>query len=178
MGKNQKMSIKKIYKKHEQAIKYLFFGVATTFVGWAVYFLILLCGKTALSIPTEDTSSAKYLALYTVAQIIQWIAAVLFAFFTNKKWVFTDSDKSASTAKQLTVFASGRVVTLLLDYLITFFGALLLTKIIPQASNVALLGREWNLNEIGAKLVAAVIVIIGNYFFSKLVVFKKKKSEG
>jgi len=171
------MSIKSIYKKHEQAIKYLFFGVATTFVGWAVYFLILLGGKAVLYIPTEDTSSARYVALYSIAQVIQWAAAVLFAFFTNRKWVFTDADKSVSMAKQLLVFASGRVVTFLLDYVVTFFGALLLSKILPFADSVLLLGREWNLNEIAAKLVAAVIVIIGNYFFSKLIVFKRAKSK-
>ena len=170
------MSIRSIYKKHEQAIKYLFFGIATTFVGWAVYFLILLGGKAALGIPTEDTSSGIYLVLYSIAQIIQWVAAVLFAFYTNKKWVFTDADKNVSTAKQLAVFASGRVVTFLLDYVVTFFGALLLSKILPFANNVLLFEREWNLNEIGAKLVAAIIVIIGNYFFSKLIVFKKKKN--
>ena len=134
MGKDKKMSIKDIYKKHEEIIKYLFFGVATTFVGWAVYFLILLNGKAMFGIPAEDTVSATYLAIYTVAQIIQWIAAVLFAFFTNRKWVFTDADKSIPIIKQLPVFASGRVLTFVLDYVVTYFGAILLCKGVMRTS--------------------------------------------
>ena len=164
-------------KKYEQVIKYLFFGVMTTFVGWAVYFVILLWGKSVMGIPTEDTASARYLIIYTVAQVIQWIAAVLFAFVTNKKWVFTDADKEESTAKQLGLFAAGRVLTFALDYGVTYFGALVMCKVLPMFNKVELLGREWNLNEMGAKVVAAIIVIIGNYFFSKILVFKKRKEE-
>ena len=163
------------YKKHEEIIKYLIFGVMTTVVGWVVYFAVLFLGKAALSIPVEDTSSAKYLVAYSVAQVVQWVAAVLFAFFTNRKWVFTEADKSAPMMKQLGVFAGGRVLTFALDYGVTYFGAILLAIIFPWASRLALLGREWNFNEIAAKLVSAVIVIIGNYFFSKFLVFKEKR---
>ena len=171
------MSIKEIYKKHEEIIKYLFFGVATTVVGWVVYFLMLLGGKAIFELPTEDTASATYLAVYSVAQIIQWVAAVLFAFFTNRKWVFTEADKSVPILKQLAIFSSGRVLTFVLDYVVTYFGALLLCNTIPVFNSVRFIGREWNLNEIGAKVLAAVLVIIGNYFFSKLLVFRNKKKE-
>ncbi len=168
----------KIIEKSSRAqiLRYLFFGVCTTAVGWIVYFAILLGGKALFSIPTADTSSGKYLALYSIAQIIQWIAAVLFAFYTNKKWVFTDADKQASTARQLAVFACGRLLTFGLDYAVTFLGALGLSALLPFANSVELFGRAWNLNEIGAKLIAAVLVIIGNYIFSKALVFKKKKT--
>ena len=169
--------MREFIKKHEQIIKYLFFGVPTTLIGWAVYFGVLFLGKAVLSIPVEDTASARYLAVYTAAQVIQWIMAVLFAFFVDRKWVFTDADNSVPVIKQLGVFAGGRVLTFGLDYVVTYFGALGLCAILPWASNVVLLGREWNLNEIGAKLVSAVVVIIGNYFFSKLLVFKKKKEK-
>lgn len=160
-----------------EIIRYLFFGVCTTAVGWIVYFAVLLFGKTVASIPTEDTSSGKYLLVYTIAQIIQWIAAVLFAFYTNKKWVFTEADKEESSSKQLLVFAGGRLLTFGLDYAVTYLGAIGLAALFPFASNFEMLGREWNLNEIAAKLVAAVLVIIGNYVFSKLLVFKNKKND-
>ena len=167
--------MREFYKKHEEIMKYLFFGVLTTVVGWAVYFGVLFCMKAAMSIPVEDTTSAKYLVAYTTAQVVQWVAAVLFAFFVDRKWVFTKADKSGSVIGQLTVFAGGRVMTFLLDYGVTYFGAFALGAMLPWASKVAMLGREWNLNEIAAKLVAAVIVIIGNYFFSKLLVFREKR---
>ena len=167
--------MREFYKKHEEIIKYLFFGVLTTVVGWAVYFGVLFGMKAVMAIPVEDTTSAKYLAAYTVAQVVQWVAAVLFAFFVDRKWVFTKADKSSSVIGQLGVFAGGRVLTFVLDYGVTYFGAFALGAMLPWASKVVLLGREWNLNEIAAKLVSAVIVIIGNYFFSKLLVFREKR---
>lgn len=172
------MKLKELYSKYEEIIKYLFFGVLTTLVGWAVYFSVLLVGKGVLGLPAEDTSSAKYLLIYTVAQVVQWVAAVLFAFFTNRKWVFTDADRDKPIYKQLPVFAGGRVLTFFLDYLITYFGALALSSLLPMLNSLDLLGREWNLNEIAAKLVAAVVVIIVNYILSKLLVFTKKQPRG
>ena len=172
------MKIKELYAKYAEVIKYLVFGVLTTLVGWAVYFSVLLVGKGVLGLPAEDTSSAKYLLAYTVAQVVQWVAAVLFAFFTNRRWVFTDADRDKPILKQLPVFAGGRLLTFFLDYLITYFGALVLSKLLPVLSSQILLGREWNINEIAAKLAAAVVVIIVNYFISKLLVFTKKQPRG
>ena len=74
-------------------------------------------------------------------------------------------------------FAGGRLATLGLDYLITYFGAIGLSALFPALNAVSLFGREWNLNEIGAKVVAAVVVVVSNYFFSKFLVFRKKKKE-
>ena len=122
-------------------------------------------------------SIAGYFASPVIKLIIvaiALIAAVLFAFFTNRKWVFTDADKNTAVMRQLAVFAAGRVATFLLDYVVTYFGTIGLAYLLPSLNSVGFIGREWNLNEIGAKVVAAVIVIIGNYIFSKLFVFKKK----
>ncbi len=169
--------MKKFLEKHREIVRYLFFGVTTTLVGWAVYFGVLMLGKAALGIDTEQTGGGEYFAIYTVAQVTQWVASVLVAFFTNKKWVFTEADKERSTLAQLTVFAGGRVLTFLLDYAITYFGTLALSAILPMLNSVTLIGREWNVNEIAAKLISAVLVIIGNYVFSKLFVFKTKKQK-
>ena len=163
-------------RKHREVLLYLLFGVLTTLVGWAVYFAVLIPGKALLGIPVEETGGGKYLALYTAAQVIQWVAAVLFAFFTNRKWVFEDGQEG-KPLRQLPVFAGGRLATLGLDYLITYFGARGLSALFPRLNAVAFAGRDWNLNEIGAKILAAVVVIVANYFYSKFLVFRKKKKE-
>ncbi len=168
--------IKELMKKHREILMYLLFGVMTTAVGWIVYFLLLWGWKAAFSLPVDDTSSSLYIVGYTVAQVVQWVAAVLFAFFTNRKWVFTEADKDVSTVIQLAKFSGGRVVTFFIDYLVTLFAAMGAAAILPALTSVALLGREWNFCEIGAKVLAAVIVIICNYVFSKIFVFKDKKS--
>ncbi len=168
--------IKDLVNKHRELCMYLVFGVMTTAVGWAVYFVLLWSFKAAFSIPADDTSSGIYLAGYTIAQVMQWIAAVLFSFFTGRRWVFTEADKNVKITGQLLKFAGGRVVTFFIDYLVTFSAALGAAALFPSLTGVLLFGKELNLCEIGAKLLSAVIVIICNYIFSKLFVFKSKKS--
>lgn len=169
--------IKALCKKHREVLLYLIFGFLTTVVGWSVYYVILLGGRAVFEIPVEETTSARYFALYTTAQILQWVCAGLFAFFTNRAWVFTDADKSTSLWKQLLPFAGGRLVTLGLDYVITFGLTLALGALIPAWTAFELMGKTFNLCEIGSKLVAAVVVIIANYIISKLFVFKNKKEQ-
>ena len=164
-----------LIKKHREIVMYLVFGVLTTLVGWAVYFAVLWAWKGIFSLPVDDTSSGMYIAGYTVAQVIQWIAAVLFAFFTNRKWVFTSADRGIRMSVQLLKFSSGRVITFLIDYAVTLFVAMGAAALLPALTSVELIGREWNLCEIGAKVLAAVIVIVCNYVFSKIFVFKSKK---
>ena len=156
---------------------YLIFGVLTTFVGWGVYYAVLLGGRGIFDIPAEETASVRYVALYTSAQIIQWVCAVLFAFFTNRAWVFTEAEKSTSLWKQLLPFAGGRVITLGLDYVITFGLTLGLGALIPAWTAAELLGKTVNLCELASKVVAAVVVIVCNYVISKLFVFKNKKEK-
>ena len=168
---------KKAQKKalSREVVMYLVFGVLTTFVGWAVYFAIMLGGRAIFSIPNDDTTSGAYLGLYTAAQIIQWVCAVLFAFFTNRKWVFTEADKTKKILPQLVAFSGGRVITFGLDYVITLFGGMALVSLIPALNSVTIVGITLNFNEVMAKVAAAVVVIVCNYVFSKLFVFKKKK---
>ena len=116
--------IKDFCKGHREILMYLLFGVMTTAVGWIVYFAMLWGWKAGFGLPADDTTSGTYIVGYTVAQIVQWIAAVLFAFFTNRKWVFTDAEKDASTMLQLTKFAGGRVITFFIDYAVTLFAAM------------------------------------------------------
>lgn len=169
--------IKELFRGHREVIMYLIFGVLTTLVSWIVYYAILIGGRAVCGIPAEETASARYLVLYTAAQVLQWIAAVLFAFFTNKKWVFTTADQTTPLIRQLGTFAVSRLVTFFLDYGVTLGGTFALGALFPGMISVSLLGKERNLAELVSKMVAAVIVVIANYVFSKLFVFKKKKDK-
>ncbi len=158
--------MKKLFTKYREIIMYLIFGVLTTAVSWGVYFLLMSVGRGIIGIEPGDVESARYIALYTAAQVISWVCAVLFSFFTNRAWVFTDADKSVSVPKQLAAFASGRLLTLGLDYVITYAGALLILRVVDGSENYA---------ETVSKMAAAVVVMAGNYVFGKLFVFRKKK---
>ena len=169
--------IKNLCKKHRELIMYLIFGFLTTVVGWSVYYVVLLGGRAIFGIPVDETASGRYFALYTAAQILQWVCAGLFAFFTNRAWVFTKADKSVSVWKQLITFAGGRVITLGIDYVITFGLTLGLAALIPAWTAAVVWGKTLNLCELASKLVASVAVIISNYVVSKLFVFKNKKEK-
>ena len=94
-----------------------------------------------------------------VSNMIAWVVAVAFAFLTNKPFVFKSHDWSAKVVMpELTKFVGCRVGSGLLETLILF---------------VAVDCLRWNGNWV--KLVTSVLVIVLNYFGSKLLVFQKKK---
>lgn len=166
--------IKNLFNKHREKIMYLIFGVLTTVVGWVTYVGVLWAWRAALSLPTDDNESTLYWVGFGIAQFLHWVAAVLFAFFTNKKWVFTDADKNVSTWLQLLKFAGGRVVTFFIDTGVTVVAMAALVALFPFLQAVPIFNFELNFCDIGSKVITGVIVLILNYVISKIFVFTKK----
>ncbi len=137
-----------LYKKYEEIINYLIVGVLTTVVSlvvkWGLLFTIL------------DPKNSVQLQ---VAVVISWIAAVVFAYITNRIFVF--KSKSKKILKEITSFFGARLLTLGLEMLIMWFFVTFLKL------NSDLWVLIWT-------MVAQILVIIFNYIFSKLFVFKKK----
>lgn len=158
-------ALKELFNKHKEIIMYLIFGVSTTLVGLGSYFLILHLG---IALGFTNASGDPTNALRLVAQILHWVFAVLFAFFTNKKWVFEEAKElTTSTAFQLAEFAGSRLLTLLLDTIVTF-GTVWILEAIKYT-------QLWFFTcDVIAKIAAAVLVTIANYFLSKFWVFKKR----
>lgn len=139
--------IKEIYLKYKEVINYLIVGALTTAISLIAYYL---CVFTIL-----DPNNAVQLQ---IANVISWIVGVIFAYITNRKFVFESNNKNL--VKEATSFVGSRLVTLLLDMIAMFF-------------MVTLLG----INDKISKLVVQLIVIILNYVFSKILVFKKTERE-
>lgn len=92
-----------------------------------------------------------------IAVFLSWVLAVFFAYITNKIWVFESKKNDAkSLFKEITAFTSARVATLGLEYVIMFIGVDMLF-----------------INDMVVKIFAQVLVIVANYIFSKLFIFKK-----
>lgn len=165
--------MKKLWERYRELIMYVIFGVLTTVVGMGSYFVFLYLGGLFI-----DEQSGAFYFVRLVSQVLQWILAVLFAFFTNKKWVFQDTAAGTETVlRQLGVFAGSRVITGVLDTVITIGGVWLL----DICGYTAILWENpiYDLNfsaDFIAKIAAAVVVIILNYIISKLLVFKKNKA--
>ena len=130
------------YKRNKSVLMYLFFGALTTFLSIFVFFVFRTCLHF-----NEHT-----------ANVISWICAVTFAFFTNRTWVF---DGRTSSVREFFVqardFYGGRIFTLLVDEIIILIFITIL-----------------RFNENLIKISAQVVVLVLNYVISKVFVFKKK----
>lgn len=161
--------MKELLKKHRELISYIFFGVVTTAVSFAVYFTILAGAEHVLLL---NTASGEFYAVRLVAQVLQWVAGVLVAFFTNKKWVFkAKSTEKGQAAREFFGFTLSRVGTLLLDTALTIGVVWLMQNAGYQPFKIII---EFTA-DVWAKGIASVAVIIANYVLSKYVVFKAKK---
>ena len=97
--------IKELFEKHREIVMYLLFGVLTMLVSFGVFYTVIYVSNHFFGALEDGKDSARYLAWNVAANILKWCSGVLVAFYTNKKWVFTNADKSIPTAKQLLVFA-------------------------------------------------------------------------
>lgn len=136
-----------------EIILYLIFGVLTTVVSWGTYILF---------------ANDKFLGLsITVSKVLSWICAVLFAFFTNKSWVFRSTSWKATTFfRELFSFFGARAVTGALE----IFGT-------PALVRAGVTQKIFGTKGMLANILVSVIVVILNYVFSKLLIFTKKKEK-
>ena len=111
--KNMISKMKQLYSKYREIINYLIFGVLTTIVALFVKFILLF---TIL-----EASNGFQLQ---VAVVLSWISAVLFAYFTNRKYVFESNNKNK--LREFVNFIIARLVTLFLDMFIMWFFVTLL----------------------------------------------------
>ncbi len=121
---------------------YLFWGVATTAVNVLVYYLV----------------RTYAMASVTTATLVAWFLSVLFAFLTNRAFVF--HAKKGLLVKQLTLFYGSRLFSGIVDVLL-----------------MALLVTLWYLPELLCKLGVNALVIVLNYVMSLLFVFKSKEAK-
>ena len=133
--------IRALVMKHWDMVSYLFFGVLTTVVNYLVYLpLYNLAGISA-----------------AVSNIIAWMAAVAFAYVTNKPFVFKSHDWSMKTVlPELGKFVGCRAASGGLETALVFL-------------TVDVCGWDGNI----WKLIISVVVVILNYVSSKLLVFRK-----
>jgi putative flippase GtrA len=136
--------LKVLCLKYKEILLYLIFGGLTTVVSMLSFWL-----------------SYNVLGIHElIANVISWICAVTFAYFTNAKWVFeSKAETGRERMREAVSFYTGRLATLGVEELIMLVFATLL-----------------GFNGLAVKFVAQVVVVILNYVISKLFVFKKAKT--
>lgn len=136
------MNINELFEKYKDVIPYLVFGVLTTAVNIASYWV---CAHP-FNMPVM------------VSTVIAWILSVLFAYITNRKWVFHSVTSGFHDIfMEIVYFFCARLATGIFDWSFMFIFVDML-----------------NLNDMFIKVVSNVIVVVLNYIASKLFIFKKK----
>lgn len=138
------MNWENLYKKYQDIIPYGVFGLLTTMINIAVYWLL----SHPAGLPTMAST------------VIAWFTAVLFAYITNRKWVFQGT---AHTKKEITKEIS------------SFFACRLATGVVDWLC-MLLFVDVFRFNDVVIKMGANIIVIILNYVASKLIIFKHKEN--
>lgn len=136
-----------VYKKYEEIILYLIVGGLTTVVSLGSYAVLVWMLKSFIT---------KMTAI-TVATILSWILAVLFAYVANKFLVFKSKTNKKQTFKECLNFFKYRVLSLGIDLLWMW-----------------LFVQCFNMNDFVAKIFDQILIVIINYVFSKLFVFKNR----
>ena len=131
-----------LLEKYRDVIPYVFFGACTTLVNIVVYWLF----AHPLRVPVVPST------------IIEWVFSVLFAYVTNRKWVFHSTERSArGIAREMVQFFGFRLGTGVLDWV----GMYVLVDVL-------------HFNDVWMKIILNIVVIVLNYLASKLVIFKNR----
>ncbi|MBR2403288.1 MAG: GtrA family protein [Lachnospiraceae bacterium] len=143
--------LKELWRKYKEVVSYLFFGVATTVVNWIVYSIM----------------NAVLGASMNTSNVVAWVIAVLFAFVTNKLFVFESKKwKGKEALEELVKFVGARVATGIVEIV----G-------LPVLYQLGMNQSIFGVDGMVAKVVVSVVVIVLNYVFSKFIVFTEKKSK-
>lgn len=135
-----------LFKKYREIIVYVIVGGLTTVVSWVAKFLFNFIFYAGTAFPTPSQN--------LVLSIVNWVAGVAFAYPTNRKFVFESKDPKI--LPECIKFVLSRVSTLILD-------AVVMQILVAAGLDLYI-----------ATLISAVLVVIANYVFSKVFVFKKK----
>lgn len=152
-------TIVNLFKRYREIIMYLIMGVATTLVNWVAY-------AACVSIFHIDRIVFGFDIDVLISNVIAWMLGVIFAYVTNKLFVFQSySWKLSFVIKEFVLFISARLATGVLE----IFG-------VPFLVGIGLNQTIFGIDGMLSKVLVSVIVVILNYVFSKLIIFKKDTS--
>lgn len=142
-----------LWRKYAEVINYLFFGVLATALNIVLYAVF--------------QAVFGYQAANSWGNVLNNIICILFAYWTNRTWVFTSKTHGKAALGEFAKFVSCRLFTLVVDTAIMFVGGNLIGPALIPAQWLTLWG-------LAVKVGANVVVVVLNYVFSKLIVFRKK----
>ena len=146
--------IKQLVTKYYEALSYLFFGGLTTLLNFVILLVLQAAAGRAFAAGAGN--------------VLNNALCILFAYWTNRTFVFKSANTGKAAWAEFGQFVSCRIATMVMDQLIIWLGVSILA---PHIAFAAINGKLWAM---GVKLFSQVVVILSNYVFSKLFIFKKK----
>lgn len=149
--------MKKLFEKYRELIIYIVFGALTTLVNYIIHFVF-----------------RAFDANYYLALSFAWAGSVLFAYVTNKIFVFNSKAKGKEELREFALFVGARVFSYGLELVISFIFIDLAhaDRFVWEPSFVE---TTIPAGELIVKTFAQAFIVFSNYFFSKIVIFKKNK---
>lgn len=160
--------MKERFAKYREVLAYLFFGVLATVLNIALYALF--------------QAIFGYAAANSWGNVLDNCICILFAYWTNRTWVFASRTGGRQALAEFGKFVTCRLGTMVLDAAIMMVGgnllgaagAALLLSLCGGALTQAAAQKLWGM---GVKVLANVVVVVLNYLFSKLLIFKGKQAQ-
>ncbi len=159
-----------LFKKYREIIMYVIFGALTTLVSIVTYFAARMLFPNEGAVPeflkwTYRLTLGEGDSSTVLPNIISWIVSVTFAYITNRIWVFKSKVKGVGKiALQALSFYAARLLTLFVDLIIMY-----LLVNLPAIEN--------GLYEFCVKVFSNIVVLVLNYVFSKVFIFRKSKAD-
>lgn len=161
---------KELFTRYREIIMYVIFGALTTLVSIVTYFIVRCIFPNEESVPevlkwTYRLNFSGGDSSTVLPNIISWVVSVTFAYITNRIWVFKSKVSGfAKNIVQALSFYGARLLTLFVDLILMF-----LLVNLPNIHN--------GFYEFCAKVFSNIVVLVLNYVFSKLFIFRKGKED-
>ncbi len=143
--------LKQLWAKYYEQLTYLIFGGLATLLN-----IVLAMVFRSFGMPT------------TLNTVLDNVICILFAYTTNRLWVFKSRSRGADALREFGSFIACRLGTMVMDVAVMWLGADVIGPVLVPAAWLGL----WFL---GVKVFSNVLVIVFNYVFSKKIIFIKKK---
>lgn len=166
--------LRALFDKHRELVMYCVFGVSTTILNWLIYSLYVRIMPSSLHTAHFPLWLERFLqddlhldTKILMAGVIAWIIAVIFAFVTNKLWVFeSKSWNSRLVTSEALTFFGGRIATGLLEVVA-----------VPAFVSWGFDMKLFGVDGLPAKIAVSVAIVILNYILSKFVSFRRSDEE-
>ena len=146
--------LKDFIKIYYEGLAYLFFGGLATLLNLVVFAAFQAAFGTVVAAG--------------IGNVLDNIICILFAYWTNRTFVFKSTNTGKAVLAEFGQFVSCRIATMVMDQVIIWLGISVLGPVVSFSS------ANPQLWAMGVKLFSQIIVIVSNYVFSKLLIFKKK----